>query len=222
MANQELREAATAAPGAGLVDLAALERTPVAETPFQHLLLPRFLAEPALSAVIADYPATPGPGAHPVGDLVCAGAFQGLLDALLGPEFEAAIERKFGVELKGLPTFCTVRGFCGPRDGRVHTDTPDKVITVLLYPNQSWEPSGGRLRLLNGRGGLDDPAVEAPPDGGTLLIFRRSAHSWHGHLPFVGPRRVIQLNWITRRDFVAFKNFRLRAEHALSRMAGRK
>ncbi|HEY1378756.1 MAG TPA: hypothetical protein VGF55_18295, partial [Gemmataceae bacterium] len=32
---------------------------------------------------------------------------------------------------------------------------------------------------------------------GTLVAFRRSDNSWHGHKPFVGPRRVIQLNWVT-------------------------
>jgi len=32
--------------------------------------------------------------------------------------------------------------------------------------------------------------------GGTLIAFLRSDHSWHGHLPFEGERRVIQFNWV--------------------------
>ena len=39
--------------------------------------------------------------------------------------------------------------------------------------------------------------VEVPPVEGTLLVFRRSNNSWHGHKPFIGPRRVVQFNWIT-------------------------
>jgi hypothetical protein len=30
-----------------------------------------------------------------------------------------------------------------------------------------------------------------------MLAFVRSDHSWHGHKPFAGQRRVVQVNWIT-------------------------
>ena len=39
--------------------------------------------------------------------------------------------------------------------------------------------------------------MEVPPTEGTLLAFRRSNNSWHGHKPFSGLRRVIQFNWVT-------------------------
>ena len=45
--------------------------------------------------------------------------------------------------------------------------------------------------------GLDDPIMEVPPAAGTLLAFKRSDNSWHGHKPFEGERRVIQFNWVT-------------------------
>ena len=44
---------------------------------------------------------------------------------------------------------------------------------------------------------LEDVVAEVPPLEGTLLAFRRSDNSFHGHKSFVGPRRVIQLNWVT-------------------------
>ena len=34
------------------------------------------------------------------------------------------------------------------------------------------------------------------PAGGTLIVFLRSDHSWHGHHSYEGPRRAIQLNWV--------------------------
>jgi hypothetical protein len=43
---------------------------------------------------------------------------------------------------------------------------------------------------------LDDYVAEVPPVEGTLLAFRRGEASFHGHKPFVGPRRVVQLNWV--------------------------
>ena len=39
--------------------------------------------------------------------------------------------------------------------------------------------------------------VEVPPIAGTLIAFRRSDNSWHGHDAFDGERRVIQFNWLT-------------------------
>ena len=42
-----------------------------------------------------------------------------------------------------------------------------------------------------------DIIVEVPPVAGTLLAFKRSDNSWHGHEPFSGERRVIQFNWLT-------------------------
>ena len=90
----------------------------------------------------------------------------------------------------------TVRGHCAHNNGKIHTDTESKIITVLLYLNEEWEAGGGRLRVLRSGTDLDDAAEEVSPNGGTLLVFRRSDNSWHGHEPFEGQRRAIQMNWV--------------------------
>ena len=99
--------------------------------------------------------------------------------------------------LSGRPTVTTVRGRCDLSDGRIHTDSTSKIITVLIYMNESWDEAGGRLRLLRSAKNLNDIIVEVPPIAGTLLAFKRSNNSWHGHEPFSGERRVIQFNWLT-------------------------
>jgi hypothetical protein len=53
------------------------------------------------------------------------------------------------------------------------------------------------LRLLRGPDDIDDYVHEVAPLAGTMLAFRRSAHSFHGHRPHVGERRMVQLNWVT-------------------------
>ena len=70
----------------------------------------------------------------------------------------------------------------------------------------------GRVRVLRSGDDLDDYAAEVPPIAGTLLAFRRCATSYHGHPPFVGERRVIQLNWVTD-DAVAWRE---RIRHRLT------
>ncbi|NDA48240.1 MAG: 2OG-Fe(II) oxygenase, partial [Alphaproteobacteria bacterium] len=156
----------------------------------------------AFSQVSQDFPAVPGPGSHPPAELTIKGHFAGLMDELNGESFRHGIEAKFGVDLTGRPTMYTVRGFVRSRDGDVHTDSKTKIITVLLYMNEGWEADGGRLRILRSHDSLNDPVAEVSPNGGTLLAFLRSDHSWHGHLPHEGPRRAIQLNWVTSQDVV--------------------
>ena len=54
-----------------------------------------------------------------------------------------------------------------------------------------------RLARITDESELDDFAAEVAPDNGTLLVFKRSDNSWHGHHPFEGPRRSLQMNWMT-------------------------
>lgn len=116
---------------------------------------------------------------------------------MTGPALRRAVEEKFGLDLGNRPTMVTVRGRSDGKDGRIHTDSESKIITLLLYLNLAWECSEGRLRLLRGPDDIDDYAREVVPLAGTMLAFRRSARSFHGHRPHVGERRIVQLNWVT-------------------------
>jgi SM-20-related protein len=189
-------------------DFAVLEQTPLERDPFEFVVIPNFLKSERFPDVVADYPEVPGPGSHPPSELSIQGHFQGLMAELLGPEFRAAIERKFAIDLTGRPTMYTVRGFVNEKDGSIHTDTETKIITVLLYMNEHWQADAGRLRLLRSADDLEDFVAEVPPNGGTLLVFKRADNSWHGHKPVVGPRRAIQLNWVTSQDVVDYEQRR--------------
>ncbi len=178
-------------------DLAAFRAMPLATEPFAYLVVPGFIKQDALARINADYPKIAERGSFPASEVDFGPAFQALLDDLKSDEFCAAFEHKFGLELAGRPTTTTVRGQCGAGDGKIHTDSVSKIITVLIYMNSTWEQPGGRLRLLRSGSNLNDIIVEVPPAEGTLLAFKRADNSWHGHEPFVGERRVIQFNWVT-------------------------
>ena len=51
---------------------------------------------------------------------------------------------------------------------------------------------------------LEDYAAEVVPAGGALLAFRRTDHSFHGHKPFVGERRILQLSYTKGGDAARF------------------
>jgi SM-20-related protein len=177
--------------------LEALRSTPLVTQPFAHLVVPGFVSEAGLAAINADYPKISSPGSFPTDQLTFGPAFQRMLDELESDGFRETFEEKFDIDLSGRPTITTVRGRCDSGDGQIHTDSKTKIITVLIYMNPSWEQPGGRLRLLRSAHDLNDIIVEIPPVAGTMLAFKRSNNSWHGHEPFSGERRVIQFNWLT-------------------------
>jgi hypothetical protein len=201
------------------LDLGAFRRAPLVRTPFPYVIVPGFIPSAVCRGVKADYPRIDQPGSFPVGELSYGMAFRELLLALQGPAFRDAVEEKFEIGLAGRPTLVTVRGRCGPKDGNIHTDATSKLITVLLYMNPHWKAGGGRLRLLRNGNDLNAVLAEVPPQEGTLVVFRRTDCSWHGHLPHIGPRRVIQLNWVRNSGTRAWELTRHRISAWIKRAA---
>jgi SM-20-related protein len=181
------------------LDLAALGATPVAEQPFPHLVVPNFVPPATLQEVVRDLPPIAKGGSFPPEAVRLGPRARSLVKALEGPELRSAIAEKFALDLGDAPTMLTLRGMTREKDGRIHTDSTAKRVTVLLYLNpeaETWQDHQGCLRLLRGPDDIEDFAVEVPPVNGTLLAFPNSAITWHGHKPFVGRRYSIQLNYM--------------------------
>ena len=173
-----------------------LRETPLNTVPFEHVIIPGFISKEGIKRVNASFPPINRGGSYPVENLSGDMAVSEVIEELNGVEFEQAVAEKFHVDLTGRPKMFSLRGYTRAKDGSIHTDSRDKIITVLLYLNEDWGHQGGRLRLLRSGTDIEDFATEIPPDNGTLLIFKRSEKSWHGHLPFEGPRRSLQMNWM--------------------------
>src|SRR5258708_30993786 len=115
-------------------------------------------------------------------------------------ELRVGVGRRLGMELKDRPPMLTVRGRAGRKDGRIHTDSKSKLVTLLLYLNPGWGAPEGRLRLLYNDHDLTRYAAELSPDAGRCIIFKVTPNCWHGHMPFAGKRRTIQLNYVTSEE----------------------
>jgi hypothetical protein len=205
----------------GLLKIDALAETPLQTEPYDYLVLENFLDEAAQDQVLGGFPEMPDAGSFPLSELQVGPGMQALFDALDGPEFRKAVERKFGLDLRGKPTMFTLRGRCDARDGRIHTDSKKKIITVLLYLNEGWQEEGGRLRLLRSGEDLNAVVAEVSPRFGTLLVFRRSDNSWHGHEQYIGPRKVLQMNWVVSDKVAAWEQWRHRISAAAKRLGRR-
>ena len=192
------------------LDLETLRTTPVDTDPFDHIILPGFIRNEVLQNVHNAYPKVGKPGSYPMESLEFGQAFAEMAAALRGPELAAILAEKFDMDLSGRPTMLTVRDMCRLKDGQIHTDSNGKLITVLLYMNPQWEETGGRLRLLRSNQGLDDYVTEVPPQEGTLLAFKCTPDAWHGHKPFEGQRRTLQLNYVVDQSYLTRENRRHR------------
>lgn len=205
--------------GMAFLDLDAFNATPLVREPFEYVIVPGFLKADARPGLNKAFPRITRPGSFPESELQLSPAFAALLAELRGPEFTAAVAHKFGIaDLATRPTMITVRGHCQKKDGRIHTDTASKIITVLVYMNDRWDDQSGRLRLLRSATDVEDVIAEVPPEWGTLLVFRRAENSFHGHKPFIGERRAIQLNWVTDQSVVDHEQSRHRFSARLKRL----
>lgn len=205
------------------LDIQKFGKTEAQRAPFEHLTAPGFVSGGNLAAVNRDFPKLDKAGNFPLEELEYGPSFAAFIEEIRGPEFRKAVEKKFSMRLEGLETRITIRGFADQSDGDIHTDIRSKVVTGLIYLNESWESDGGRLRLLRSAHDIEDYVAEVPPIGGTLVMFKRSENSWHGHKRFSGVRRTVQINWI---DNSAGKTLRgaglwgRRVRRAWSRLSG--
>lgn len=179
-----------------LIDLASIADCPVTHDPFDFFVVDSVLSHDALNAIRRDFPVLEKPGLYPLSDVEGGDAFKDLVASIRSPAFSRTIGHKFNVDLEGLPLMITLRGRAQQKDGRIHCDSKDKVITCLLYLNETWDNEGGRLRMLRNGTDIEDYAAEIPAHGGSFAAFRVTPSSWHGHKPFVGERRYLMMNWI--------------------------
>ena len=162
---------------------------------------PYFHVENALSHflnssdLVKDFPDIDSGGSFP-SDNLKQGDIKKLVEELEGDEFKAILENKLGVDLKDAEVITTLRGFSRFKDGKIHTDSQSKIVTVLLYLNKNWDNEIGNLRLLKKNNDLDNYIQEISSEYGNLVAFKVTDNCWHGFMPFEGKRLSIQLNYI--------------------------
>lgn len=193
------------------LDLAPLSSAAVECAPFPHLSIEGFLPPTHAEGLLADFPRIRQPGSFPIGRLRYGARFREVIEGLTSRQAAALIGEKLDIELVDHPTLVTVRAHSRGKDGRIHVDNPNKLITMLLYLGGPGDVSQGRLRLLRTQN-LDDYAAEIVPAFGNLLIFKNGPNAWHGFESFVGARRVVQINWVATQAYATKEDKR----HSLS------
>jgi SM-20-related protein len=201
------------------INIDALKAARTGREPFNYLVGDNFIQPDAVSPLKADFPDIKQPGFIVENEVALHGAFAKLLDDLKSQDVSEIVSEKLDIDLVGKPTMITIRKISAAKDGRIHTDGEAKIATMLTYLNENWDGSGaGCLRVLRSDRSFDDYVEQISPLTGTVFAFRRADDSWHGHLPFVGERRVVQMTWLRSEADVARKQKRGTVSHKLKQM----
>lgn len=192
--------------------------------PFPVLVAHDVLDPFAAPALGEDFPRYRGAGFFPHARADCGPAVNALVDALTSPAFADRLGTLLGIErMSRYPVLVTICRALNLRHGTIHTDSRSKIATALVYLNPAWMPShAGCLRFLATSNDIEAlVAPEIKPVYGTLAAFRRTDNSFHGHLPYQGERRVIQVAWLVDAGAVDRKTRRGRVSRAIKWLVGR-
>jgi SM-20-related protein len=181
---------------------------PLDSTPFPHVVASDVLPQARRAELERAFPDISITGFVPPDEYPAGEAFDELVADVTSRDMAQVLGDKFGIDLVSKPTLVTVRKWSESAAGRPHTDGADKLVTALVYLNGEWASEAGCLRILPSQDINAPAAREVKPTFGNFLAFRRSDHSWHGHLPFKGERRVLQIAWCVSEEAVARKRKR--------------
>ncbi|MBS0456490.1 MAG: 2OG-Fe(II) oxygenase [Proteobacteria bacterium] len=191
--------------------------------PFAFLIATGMLRLDAQAGLQRDFPRYRQAGFFPYQRSDCGPAVNRLIDELTAPTFVDTLGDLVGIaKMSALPALVTLCSRLHRRHGTIHTDSRSKVVTALVYLESQWpHGSAGCLRFLSRSDDIGSTlAPELPPVFGNLAAFGRADNSFHGHLPFAGQRRVIQIAWLTGENELRRKTRRGRATRWLKRLLG--
>jgi len=208
-----------------LFDPVRLDRpdTLVRDDPFCFLVAHDQLPQQAADELERDFPKYAGAGFFPYDEKDCGPSVIRLVEDLTNPAVASAVGKRLGIDNLGqYPTLVTLCRALNRRHGTIHTDSRSKVATALLYLNASWpDTSDGCLRFLSRVDDVDSlVAPELKPVYGNFVVFKRADNSFHGHLPFEGERRVIQVAWLTSEEEKLRKTQRGRFSRLFKKLFG--
>lgn len=184
------------------IDVQKLHEATINSEYFPYCEIDNFIQANKQESLKQDFPEIHVRGSIPASKLKYGPSFQDLIDDLYSDELKNTIAEKFNVDLSQTVPLLTVRGHTDLKDGQIHIDTKSKVMTILLYLNDDWNEDTGNLRLLRNSDNLENYFAEVKPTFGKLLVFKVTPNCWHGHYPFEGRRRTLQLNYVTGPDIV--------------------
>lgn len=180
-----------------ILKLDALKNAEVSSTPYPFFVVENAIVDSEVQSVIQEFPKIEQGGSFNIEDVEIKPHFDRFLKSLDTPEFRQILTDKFDVNVMEHPMMITLRGYSRQKDGRIHSDSKSKLLTILIYLNESWNAPNGRLRILNDAQDINNYVAEINAGPGSLVAFKVTDNGWHGYIPYEGQRQSIQINFLT-------------------------
>lgn len=178
-----------------MINIDLINTTPLKMQPFPYFTIEQSMLDKELMGLVQNFPIINSGGSFNKEDLELSEHYHSLHDSLDSDFFRQALSKKFKVNVITSPIMLTYRGFSRTKDGRVHTDSKTKLLTILIYFNDGWAAESGKLRILNSND-MSDIAEEINPTAGSMVAFKVTDNCWHGYPSFEGTRNAIQVNFL--------------------------
>lgn len=189
-----------------MIDFNKLQSAEVDKTYYPFFNLDNCLLDNTSSIALSkDFPDIKSGGSIPPSSINLEESIKKLISDLESQEMKNILEEKLNVDLSNSEIVTTLRGYSRKKDGKIHTDSKSKIITLLLYLNESWEYDTGKLRMLKNEENLDDFIIEIPATLGSIVAFKVTENCFHGFLPFEGKRKSIQMNYVHKKNLKTHK-----------------
>lgn len=117
-----------------------------------------------------------------------------LAQALRSPAYREALEALTGLDLSSSPLEVNVFHYGPGANLGPHPDLADKLVTHILYFNETWCPSDGGCLQILASSAPDAIVREIPPVVGNSAVLVRADNSWHA------VSRVIDSSSVSRRS----------------------
>jgi polysaccharide pyruvyl transferase WcaK-like protein len=124
-------------------------------------------------------------------------AWRALAHDLLLPGYRAALSSLTGLDLRGALLDVNVFHYPPGSSHGPHPDHRDKIVTHVLYFNDSWNDADGGCLTILGSANAGDIVRSVSPVAGNSAVLVRSDDSWHAVSP------VAQNCHLTRRSLTA-------------------
>lgn len=180
-----------------MLNIADFSAAPVKTDPFPYFYLERSIVPEYVQTLIDKFPPLERGGSFNIDDIETAEELRRFVEQFDSAEVRTIIGDKLDIDVSDKPMMATLRGYSRAKDGRIHTDSKTKLVTVLIYLNGDWEAETGRLRILRGENDMEDFAEELSPGPGAMVAFKVTDNCWHGYRSFEGRRQAIQINYLT-------------------------
>lgn len=180
-----------------MLNISDLKTAQLKTDPFPYFYLERSVHPEHIQSLIDDFPPLGKGGSFNIDDIETSEKFRRFVEQFDSEEVRRVVGEKFAVDVMDKPMMATLRGYSRAKDGRIHTDSKSKLVTILVYLNDSWEAESGRLRILRSGTDMDDYVEELLPGPGALVAFKVTDNCWHGYPSFEGRRQAIQINYLT-------------------------